>query len=53
VIPDYIAEIKAINETIDGIRTDEDRETVKQNIKTLRSTMTAKLNEVDNVLSNI
>ena len=53
VIPDYKAEIIAINESIDGIRTDEDRETVKQNIKTLRSTMTAKLNEVDNVLSNI
>ena len=53
VIPDYKAEIIAINESIDGIRTDDDRETVKQNIKTLRSTMTAKLNEVDNVLSNI
>lgn len=53
VIPDYKAEIIAINESIDGIRTDEDRETVKQNIETLQSTMTAKLNEVDNVLSNI
>lgn len=53
VIPDYKAEIIAINESIDGIRTDEDRETVKQNIETLQSTMTAKLNEVDNVLNNI